>query len=191
MTAIRYLPSIHWENFHVHVSSMNLCGIYLLLKIIIIIYPEHVIDVMSILNAFHSSNQTKLLTIKLKHPKTELYSLFFMFILNTAVEQTKFIWNWGSISRRDLTISWAYLLTFMTWQQCKFIHLNLTYMSSGIPMEFEKLSEDQSTTFKRYVWCFLLKIGCHNIVSNSDEFYLFLRFPQHSWGTRVLQMLLL
>ena len=53
-----------------------------------------------------------------------------MFILNISIEQTKFQYNGGSISNRNLTITLS--IDIYDSGQCKVIHQAPTYTSSDI-----------------------------------------------------------
>ena len=86
----------------------------------------------------------------------------FMFILNISVEQTKFIFNGGSISRTNLTIT---LSVWHLWQWM-LSHSPKLWLTRLLAFtEFEKLSQHRFIALRRYVWRFLSKIGCCNFVS--------------------------
>ena len=122
MATILYLPSIYWENF------MHLAWIYAKLSYIKDTHHRwpgarqwrHVRTSIT----FHPSNQTyynfRIIHFQVKQTNKVVALAVFMFILNILIEQTKFQYNGGSISNRNLTIA----LSIDTYDngQCKVIH---------------------------------------------------------------------
>ena len=115
--------------------------------------------------AFHSSNQTYYI-----FPNYSLSSLrnqwpsctrCCMFSLSIAVEQTKFIYNGGSSSRRNLIIT----LNWHSWQWTIQYHSPKLWLTRllQVSQKFEQTSEHQFTILSRYFW-FLSQIECCNVV---------------------------
>ena len=135
---------------------------YLLSKISTITDPAHISDVRI---TFHSSNKPIVYSwiIHFQVEQTNniiALTVFFLFILNISVEQTKFHYNGGSISNRSLTIT---LSTFMTVNNVKPFTQALTRLRTST--EFEKVYVHQFTSLRRYIWHFLSKIKYCNVVS--------------------------
>ena len=96
---------------------------FYLLKIPTIADPTHVRDIMSVLLFIQETKliiSSQIIRFQVEQTNNRVVATVFMFILNISVEQTKFICNGGSISRRNLTIN----LSIDTYDsgQCKAIH---------------------------------------------------------------------
>ena len=112
---------------------------------------------------FHSSNQTyyifRIIRFEVKQTNNIVALAVFMFILNISVEQTKFQYNGGSISNRNLNITLS--IDMYDNGQCKVIH-----PSSDLHVFWNpRNSKKYMTSLKRYIWRFLSKIECCNVVS--------------------------
>ena len=117
MATIRYLPSTYWENF------MHLAWIYAKLSFIEDTHHRwsDARQWRHVRITFHSSNQTsRIIRFQFEQTNYIVALAVFMFILNILVEQTKFQCNGGSISNRNLTITFS--IDIYDSGQCKFIH---------------------------------------------------------------------
>ena len=105
MAIIRNLPSIYWENF------MHLAWIYAKLSFIEDTHHRWPGERQwsHVRITFHSSNQTYYIFQNYSFSSEQTNNIVvltvFIFILNISVEQTKFQYNGGSISNRNLTIT--------------------------------------------------------------------------------------
>ena len=98
-----------------------------------------------------------------------------MFILNILVEQTKFQYNGGSISNRNLTINASpSQLTFMTLDNVKSFTQALTHTSSEIHGIRKSICTPIHVFKKIYFAFFLSKIECCNVVSEGILKFLLL-----------------
>ena len=81
---------------------------YLLLKIPTIADPAHVSDVMYVLRFIQVIKpiiSSRIIRFQVEQTNNIVAQAVFMFILNSSVKQTKFQYNGGSISNRNLTIA--------------------------------------------------------------------------------------
>ena len=120
MATIRYLPSTYWENF------VHLAWIYAKLSFIEATHhadPAHVSDVLYVLRFIQVIKpfiSSRIIRFQVKQTNNIAALAVFIFILNISVEQTKFQYNGGSISNRNLTNTLS--VNIYDSGQCKVIH---------------------------------------------------------------------
>ena len=100
----------------------------------------------------------------------------FMFILNISVEQTKFPYNGGSISNRNLTITLS--IYIYDSGQCKVIHTSSDLHVFWHPRNSKKYMHTDSRLWEDKLGVFYRKL---NVATLSQKkfcsFYRFLRYP--------------
>ena len=107
MATIRYLPSIYCENV------MHLAWIYAKLSFI---------EVLRFIQVTKPIVYSHIIRFQVEQTNNIVALAVFMFILNISVERTKFQYNGGSISNRNLTITLS--IDIYDSGQCKVIHPN-------------------------------------------------------------------
>ena len=96
---------------------------YPLLEIPTIADPANVSDVMYALRFIQVTKpiiSSRIIRFQVEQTNNMIAPAVFMFILNILVEQTKFQYNGGSISNRNLTITLS--IAIYDSGQCKVIH---------------------------------------------------------------------
>ena len=111
---------------------------YPLMKILAIDDPEHASDVMSILlftQVTKPITSSRSIRSQVAETNETIAQTVFIFISKMSVEQTKFICNGGSISRRNLAIT----LDMYDSEQCKVIYpscdLHVNSDNHGLSMD--------------------------------------------------------
>ena len=105
---------------------------YPVLKVPTITDPAHVSDVMYVLRFIQVTKPIisfRIISFQVEQTSSIAALAVFMFILNISVEQTKFQYNGGSLSNRNLTVTLS--IDIYDSGQCKAIHTS-SYTFSDI-----------------------------------------------------------
>ena len=133
---------------------------YPLLKIPTIADPAHVSDVMYVLSFFQVTQpiiSSQIICFQVEQTNNTVALAVLMFILDISQ------YNGGSISRRTLTIT----LSTDIYDSEQYSHSpKLWFTRLLTSTEFEKVSVHWFTSLRRYIWHFLSKNECCNIVSD-------------------------
>ena len=140
---------------------------YPLLKIPAIADPAHDSDVMYVLRFIQMTKpiiSSRIIRFQVEQTNNIVALAIFIFILNISVEQTKFQYNGGSISNRNLIITLS--IDIYEMDNVKSFTQALTYTTRLLTStEFKKIYVHRFTSLRRYIWRFLSKIECCNVVS--------------------------
>ena len=127
--------------------------------------PEHVNDVMYVLRFIQVTKPIisyRIIRFQIEQTNNIVALAVFMFVMTISVEQTKFQYNGGSISNRNLTITLS--IDIYDSGQRKVIHLSSDLHVFWHPRNSKKVYVHRFTSLRGYIWRFLSKIECRNVV---------------------------